>query len=390
MTGTTSALLDAPIEALSDVELDELVVEAERTINRIRARQAAAVAEAETRGFFRAIGFGTVASWLRARLRVSHASASLIARVGRSLRSMPLAAEAFAAGDIDHRRVGALVDAREIDPDEYASGESTLVDAARDLAPREFRAAVEFWKAAADPAAFSDAHEAMRERRHLSVSRTWEGMVRIDGWLDPEAGATLITALGAYLDGAARDASDTRTFGQVRADALSDICRFSLDHAGLSTSGGMRPHLLLTIDLETLEGRAGSRSDLAGAGRVPAETARRLACDAGLSRIITDAGSMPIDVGRTARTVTPAQRRALIARDGGCGAKGCGMLPQWCDAHHIRHWADLGPSDIANYVLLCRRHHRAVHEGGTSVEHLLAGEFPRRRSERAPSLLSGP
>jgi hypothetical protein len=369
-------LIDAPIETLSDADLDALIVEAERTINRIRARQVEAVAEAEARGFFRTIGFGTVASWLRSRLRVPHASARLLARVGRSLRSMPLAAKAFAAGDIDQRRVRALAEAAEINPDEYAAGEATLVDAARDLGPREFRATVEYWKAAADQTAFSKHHDALRDRRHVSVSRTWEGMVRIDGWLDPEAGATVVSALGAYVDVAARDGSDRRTFGQVRADALTDICRFSLDHADLPTSGGMKPHLLLTIDLETLEGRSGARSDLAGAGRIPAETARRLACDAGLSRIITDAEGLPLDVGRTARTVTPAQRRALIARDGGCAASGCGMLPQWCDAHHVRHWADHGSSDLDNYLLLCRRHHRAVHEGGTAVDDLVAGRFP--------------
>jgi hypothetical protein len=71
-----------------------------------------------------------------------------------------------------------------------------------------------------------------------------------------------------------------------------------------------------------------------------------------------------LDLGRSTRVVSRAQRRALVLRDGGCGFPGCDRPPQWCDAHHLRHWVKGGPTDLWNLVLLCRRHHVLCHEGG--------------------------
>ncbi len=100
--------------------------------------------------------------------------------------------------------------------------------------------------------------------------------------------------------------------------------------------------------------------------RVPAGTSRRIACDA--SRVIITHGSdrSVLNVGRKTRTVPPAIPRALDHRDGGCRFPGCGL--RFCDAHHIKHWADGGETRLDNLVLLCRRHHRAVHEEGFRVE----------------------
>jgi hypothetical protein len=83
-----------------------------------------------------------------------------------------------------------------------------------------------------------------------------------------------------------------------------------------------------------------------------------------LPRILGGAPSQPLDVGRTSRTITPAQRHALAVRDGGCVFPGCSRPLVWCEGHHLVHWLDGGPTDLANLVLLCRAHHRAVHEGG--------------------------
>lgn len=131
--------------------------------------------------------------------------------------------------------------------------------------------------------------------------------------------------------------------------------------------GGERPHINVLVDLATLEGRAGHRGELEEAGVIPAEAARRLACDAGLSRIITRGRSEPLDVGRRTRTVPAALRRALVVRDGGCAFGGCDRPPSWCDAHHIIPWIDGGSTALANLILLCRRHHRFVHERGYRI-----------------------
>ncbi len=128
-------------------------------------------------------------------------------------------------------------------------------------------------------------------------------------------------------------------------------------------TGGERPHVSVVLDLPSLEGRAGRRCEYEDGGVIHPETARRIACDAGIVRIIMDGESQVLDVGRRTRTISPALRRALVARDGGCGWSGCERPARWCDGHHIIHWADGGLTALDNLVLLCRRHHRMVHEG---------------------------
>ncbi len=117
------------------------------------------------------------------------------------------------------------------------------------------------------------------------------------------------------------------------------------------------------VDLETLERRAPGRCELADVGPIPPEAARRWACDANVSRVITDARSVPLDLGRRTKVVPAALRRAVVARDGTCRFPGCDRPPGWCDAHHVRHWADGGETALGNLVLLCRPHHRLIHRG---------------------------
>jgi hypothetical protein len=102
---------------------------------------------------------------------------------------------------------------------------------------------------------------------------------------------------------------------------------------------------------------------------LPAETARRLACDASFVRIIETANGEPLDIGRKTRSIPPAIRRALTARDRGCRFPGC-THTQFVDAHHVKHWAQGGETKTSNLLLLCRFHHRLVHEGGIVIQRL--------------------
>jgi hypothetical protein len=106
-------------------------------------------------------------------------------------------------------------------------------------------------------------------------------------------------------------------------------------------------------------------SELDDGTRVSAETARRIACDAALVTVQRGANGDVLDVGRRTRRVPPALRRALDARDRGCRFPGCAC--RFTAAHHIVHWADGGATKLDNLVLLCRRHHRRVHEDGWRV-----------------------
>ena len=103
----------------------------------------------------------------------------------------------------------------------------------------------------------------------------------------------------------------------------------------------------------------------AGGIHVSAATAQRLACDAATVGMQHGSDGQVLDVGRKTRTISPALRRALAARDRQCRFPGCQACR--CDAHHIRHWAHGGTTALDNLVLLCRRHHRAVHEEGFRV-----------------------
>ncbi len=159
------------------------------------------------------------------------------------------------------------------------------------------------------------------------------------------------------------DTSDTRSGPQRKADALTDICRFFLDHNdSVETSGGEQPHITVTVDYRILSGELERLPEIGGVAVDP-ESLRRLTCDAAIIPMVLGSESEVLDVGRKTRTIPGAVRRALEQRDGGCTWRGCTAPTSWTDAHHIVHWADGGETALYNLVLLCRRHHTATHEG---------------------------
>ena len=166
-----------------------------------------------------------------------------------------------------------------------------------------------------------------------------------------------------HADVRSGDGADMRTSAQRRADALGEICRQWLDGADRPEVAGERPHVTVTVDLEALEGRSGAPCEFDDVGPISPETARRWACDASVSRVITRGRSEPLEVGRRTPVVPAALRRAVAIRDGHCRFPRCGRPHGWCDAHHVRHWADGGETAFPNLILLCRPHHRLVHHG---------------------------
>jgi hypothetical protein len=221
-------------------------------------------------------------------------------------------------------------------------------------------------------------------------------MVRVDGDLDPECGETLLTALRAVLDPGSRQrgAEDARTAPQRRADALGEICRSWLDAGHRSTVGGERPHVTVTVDLDTLRADAPGRAELDHVGPIHPESVRRIACDASVSRVITRGSSEPLDVGRRTPVVRAPLRRAIVARDRTCRFPGCDRPHPWCDAHHVEHWARGGTTSLENLVLLCRPHHRLIHEGGFGIRPGVEGPTFLRPDgtpllDRSPPRLAG-
>jgi hypothetical protein len=155
-----------------------------------------------------------------------------------------------------------------------------------------------------------------------------------------------------------------------------ELARRQLEQGDLPVVGRQRPHLSLIVESSTLAKQPGSpAAELEWGEPIPAETARRLACDAAITPIVRGSESDQPRADRTTRTISGSQRKALAVRDRGCRFPGCDRPPGWTDAHHIHHWADGGNHQMPNLVLLCRRHHRMVHEEGWRVVWAQSGKL---------------
>jgi hypothetical protein len=130
---------------------------------------------------------------------------------------------------------------------------------------------------------------------------------------------------------------------------------------GASTAWTERFAVTVTIDAEVLAGHRRGTGVLADGTPIAAATVRRSLPDARLEGLLLDAGR-PMSLGRSVRLATRAQRRALLARDGGCAFPGC-CRTKGLRAHHVVDWLRGGPTDVTNMVLLCQRHHTLLHKG---------------------------
>ncbi len=164
---------------------------------------------------------------------------------------------------------------------------------------------------------------------------------------------------------AARPAGDARTRAQRQADALVQLADDQLAAGGLPVLRTVKPHVVVTIAAQDLVGEGtGPGTATTGFGTViSAARARWLACDSEVSRIVMGPDGTPLDVGRAHRVVTPALRRAVVARDRTCVFAGCGAPHHWAEVHHLVHWAHGGETSLANSALLCEPHHTKVHHG---------------------------
>jgi Domain of unknown function (DUF222)/HNH endonuclease len=333
-------------------------------------------------------------------------AASSSVRTARALFRGPLrqTAAALTGGAISVAHARVLAHGTQDLPDHLAvEAEPVLVEAAQRLDPPRLRRVLGHLQQVADPGGADRAAEVRHGRRGLWLTPTFEGMVAIDGLLEPEAGQSLLAALEPLARPA--DATDGRRGSQRTADALAELARRALEGGRLPRAGGVRPQLMVTVDLDSLLGRSGALGGEAGwAGPLAPAACRRLACDGAITRVVVTrqpagdhgdhdgrsghhplagrlraavallpavlggAPTQPLDVGRASRVVQPAQRTALAVRDGGCVFPGCARPLAWCEAHHLRHWLHGGATDLANLVLLCRAHHRAVHEGGWRLD----------------------
>jgi hypothetical protein len=241
--------------------------------------------------------------------------------------------------------------------------ESQLLAKAREYSVGKFRDFCDHARHAADPEGFARLEAQGVEARSLTLRTGEGGMVWVRGVLDREGGAVVRTALEPLAHRTGKD--DTRNLDRRLGDALVEGASRLLDGGSLPQRANQRPHIQVTTTFETLLGRCGTpAADLELSLPISAKAVERLACDCNVTRVLLDADSMVIDVGRSKRKISPAQRRALNVRDKGCRWPGCDRPATWTSGHHFVHWTKGGPTDLPNLVLLCYRHHWMVHEGG--------------------------
>ena len=310
-------------------------------------------------------GFRSCAHWLNWRTGLDIGAAREKVRVARALAELPLLSAAMQRGQLSYSKVRALTRVA------TADNERSLLDFARCGTAAHVERLVRGWRRVDRVAEARDE----RRRHETRELRTWvdaDGMVVIRGRISPEVGAVVQRALEAaserlYKEAAGTDpgASET-TAGQRRADALGLLADTALTADLDRGTAGDRYQVVVHVDEGVLENdQATGQSAVEDGPYVSAETSRRIACDAATVVMRHDRDGQPLDVGRKTRTVPPALRRALAARDRRCRFPGCSS--RHCDAHHVRHWAQGGSTNLGNLVLLCRRHHRTVHEEGFAV-----------------------
>lgn len=330
-------------------------------------------------------GIVSTAHWLRVRCGIDRVAAHEKVRVARALESLPHVSEAFARGQLSYSKVRAIT--RVATPE----NEESLAGAARFGTADHVEKLVRLHRRVdrqREAAATAESHA----KRLLRYWQNADGSIGFEGRLPAEQGAVFVNALAAARDALqVFPAENTAEPAEARnADALLVLAETTLAHGPTAQDGGDRyvVSVHVTDTVLTAEGD-GPPPELGDGTPIAAETARRIACDCSRVCVHEGEGGEILSVGRRTRQVPAAIRRALRARDRKCAFPGC-MNSRFVDAHHIQHWADGGETKLANLVLLCRRHHGVVHEGGWRVEHCGAEirfVHPHRGALSVPTVL---
>ncbi len=359
------------------------------------------------------LGFLSCAHWLNVECGVGMNAAREKVRVAHALKNLPEISEAFRKGALSWSKVRAMTRVA------AAHNEDYLLQIAHHGTAYHVERLVSTYRRCKrfEDTALAEKQYASRE---MTVRYDDDGSVVLKGRFPPEVGAMIVKAVERAMDDAEEAAgdSDDSTARDVsaetpgnsesrprppiaarRADALAALAESYLQTGPRAKSTADRYQVVVHVSAETLQSPVGGdakyvsaetlraaggedatgvsaetcasaddgMSELEDGHGVSAETSRRLACDAAIVGILDGADGEPLSIGRKRRSVPPAMRRALKARDRGCRFPGC-TRTRFVDAHHVRHWADGGETRLDNLVELCRHHHRLVHEGGFGCE----------------------
>ncbi|VXB20887.1 HNH endonuclease signature motif containing protein [Aeromicrobium sp. 9AM] len=303
-------------------------------------------------------------------------------RVANQLSSAPKTEDALASGELAETQAAVIAGTMAglpegVTPEQRDVCETTLIaDAKRfpikDLRQRALRISDAFKP---EPEAKVDEDEALRLREKKAWARTeaWlvddkDGTWRFGGRLPSLHGEMLKSALDAiaaprrrHLTAEQERDQDELTYPQRMGRAFAHLIE-QLPTDKLPTTGGTPAVITVNIDLEDLKKKIGAATLTTGT-RISSGELRRLACTQGILPMVFNGGSLPIDMGRSKRLFTPAQRIAIANRDLGCITPGCEAPPGWCEGHHWKDdWANGSTTNIDDGALLCSRHHHQAHD----------------------------
>ena len=366
-------------------------------------------------------GFASTRAWLQLRCRRSESEASALVGSALDPRGDYLATgEAWLAGEVPGAAVRVItrevgLGLRALPVAERAvrreDAEGILLEVARRAPVRDVTRAAKHLRFVTDPDGMRQAALDAFDEQHLRLTSAGAGF-DVRGYLSAETAAALTAVLQSTVDHWYRSGelapddqpdahgSDDPSASRRRrlrrphllALALGHLATRLLDAGAVGTHHGVRPHVTLTVDLDHLAAGLGGQLHVTGHDDpvlLPPDSIRRLLCDADLHPVVTarapsatpddatwrrafvahltDAARSVLYLGRTQRTAPPRLRRALEVRDRHCAFPGCRIGTDRAQAHHVTEWEHGGTTDIATMVLLCHRHHHAVHEGGWSI-----------------------
>jgi hypothetical protein len=294
-------------------------------------------------------GFNSPADWVRFNCHMNSNTAWNALTVGEQVDQLPETLVAMRSGDIGFAHVATMANTAD---KVKGFDETQLLPLAKEHSPGKFHYKALHYRHALDAKGYADEQERIVEQRSLHLSTAQDGCLLVNGVFDPVGGATVRSALEKLAKPMGEH--DDRTRDQRLADAAVEL------------AGGRKPATIqVTATVDTLKAMAGAAGgEMEFSMPLPAATVQRLACDSNVMRVILDAPSTVIDVGRSRRVVGAGLRKAMAVRDQHCQWPGCERPASMCDGHHLVHWVDGGETNLDNCILLCKRHHRMVHEGG--------------------------
>jgi hypothetical protein len=337
-------------EATND-QIDEALDHFAGLSSAAMARVCDLIAEVDARQSWMGDGAGSLTDWVAAKLRIRHKTATRLVAVSRQLTGLPHVRACFSAGDLSLDQVDAVTRMASPETEEAIVDEAmTLSSAALDLKARRRRSVSE--------------EEAMSVWERRKLIRQWnldESELRFHGRLPGAEGRVFDQAIDSRVDEMSPN-PETGMFDplQVRAaDALTELAATDGETSGPT-------QITVFTDITALTSKEQGHAELDNTAALSNPTLQRLACDAILESVLKD-GSQVIGIGRRSRTIPGWLRRLVHHRDGRrCQHPGCPNT-RWLQIHHIVPWAQGGPTDLDNLILLCGIHHRFVHEHGWHI-----------------------